>query len=313
MSAATKGARLRAERRYDWLRDIVRFLSSRVVFQKPNFPDLDFPADPSQLSDHDIDAAATCARRFWGLSDGPISNVTWLLENNGVVVSRFELYAATLDALSDWEANENRPYVILGSDKGMACRSRFDAAHELAHLVLHRNVPRSAYTPKEAFRLMEDQADRFSSAFLLPEETFSREATDPTLDGLLSLKPRWRISGGAMIMRLASLGLISPEHEQRLWINRSRRKWRTTEPFDDTMEPEQPRFLRRCFEVLIGKGVMSAVEVPFHLGLPARDIEQIAGLRAGYLDNEDQEITLTDGANQEAEERAQILRFVKQA
>jgi Zn-dependent peptidase ImmA (M78 family) len=199
----------------------------------------------------------------------------------------------------------------LGADKASACRSRFDAAHELAHMIVHRSVPKSAYTPKEAFKLMEDQANLFASAFLLPEGTFTKECTDPTLDGLLTLKTRWRVSVGAMIMRLAKLGLVSPEQEQRLWINRSRRRWRTTEPLDDIMEPEQPRFLRRCFEVLISKGVMSAVEVPFHLGLPSRDIEQLAGLRPGYLESDEQNVTLTDDAVQEAEERARIIRFTQ--
>ena len=46
----------------------------------------------------EIEEIATDVRRFWNLGDGPISNVTLLLENNGAIVTRTEMGADNLDA-----------------------------------------------------------------------------------------------------------------------------------------------------------------------------------------------------------------------
>jgi Zn-dependent peptidase ImmA (M78 family) len=43
---------------------------------------------------------------------------------------------------------------------------------------------------------------------LLPEQDFLDELYAPTLDGMLSLKERWGVSVGAMIMRCKSLGIL---------------------------------------------------------------------------------------------------------
>ena len=44
----------------------------------------------------------------------------------------------TFDALSFWY--DGRLFVMLAEDKDNYFRSRFDAAHELAHLVLHPSI-----------------------------------------------------------------------------------------------------------------------------------------------------------------------------
>jgi len=196
----------------------------------------------------------------------------------------------TLDAFSEWEPRGNRPFVILGSHKGSACRSRFDAAHELAHQVLHRAVNKSDYRPNAAFSLIEEQAHKFAAAFLLPAETFGQEVGAVSLDALLSLKQRWRVSVAAIIKRISQLRLIDAEQEKRLWMNLSRRKWRTVEPLDDIIEPEKPTFLPRCFDALVRKKVISPDEIPFQLGLPSVDIEQLIGLPPRYFDGQDDDI-----------------------
>ena len=218
MSSATKSARTRAERRYEWLQDIVAYLRKFVEFTPVNFPSLNFPSDPAAISDPDIEEAAVAARRFWNLGDGPISNVLWLLENNGAVVSRHALGADTLDAFSQWGDAGRTPYVILGAEKGSAARSRFDAAHELGHLVLHKRAPKLLLYRGETFSLVENQSNRFAGAFLLPESTFS-QAFRPDLDELLSQKSQWKASIALMIKRASHLRLVDPEKEKRLWIN----------------------------------------------------------------------------------------------
>lgn len=309
LSSATKGARLRAERRYEWLRDIVGFVQQYVNLPQVRVPVFDVPADPTQLHDSAIDDLAAETRKFWGLGKSPISNVAWLLENNGVVVARFELLASTLDAFSEWVPRENRPYVILGSDKGSASRSRFDAAHELGHIVLHRKLSVGSLSQKDLFPLIERQAHRFAAAFLLPEETFGSEILVPSLDALRSLKERWRVSIAAMIVRLRQLKLVDSDQEKRLWMNLGRRKWRSKEPLDDSLMPEQPQYLRRCVEVLVSKGIISSLDIPMNFGIPASDVEQLLGLDVGFLARAGHSIDLKAPASSSDGSEPQIFRF----
>jgi Zn-dependent peptidase ImmA (M78 family) len=62
---------------------------------------------------------------------------------------------------SVWDDYTRRPLLILGADKESAARSRLDAAHELAHLVIHRNVPEPLLNHKPTLAFMEAQANRF--------------------------------------------------------------------------------------------------------------------------------------------------------
>jgi len=283
LSTATKAMRRRAERRYEWLREICGFLQSQVRFPQVDFPILEVPNDPNQISFDQIETAATGARRHWGLGDGPISNITWLLENKGAVVVRADLDSNELDAFSQWPVDADRPFIILGTNKGRTTRSRFNAMHEVAHMVLHRNVAPEAFETPATFRLMELQAHRFAAAFLLPASTFRREVHFLSLDAFKPLKLRWRTSISTMIHRLEDLGAVAPLDSKRLWVTLSRRQWRQHEPYDDTIEIEAPRFLRRCFELLLSNRVVGAADLPVRLRLNARDIEELANLPAGLL------------------------------
>jgi len=309
MSSATKRARSRAERRYEWLREICNFLERYIRFPEVNYPDFDLTEDAARLGDDTIEERATEARRFWGLGDGPISNVTWLLENKGTVVCRTELEADTLDAFSEWRMDDTRPFIILSAAKESTARSRFDAAHELGHMLLHRRLNADSLKQQFSFKLIEHQANRFASSFLLPASTFGTEVRSCTLDAFRSLKERWGVSIAAMIMRAHQLQVISDEQSKRLWMNLSRRKWRTREPLDDITEPEQPRYLRRCFEHLVDQRIISTQEVPFQLGISSHDVESLLGLPNGRL-KVDQPVDQTMDVHGEREyDREEIYRF----
>lgn len=311
MSAATKRARLRAERRYEWLCEIVSLLRRFVRFPEVTFPEFKLAPDPARITNDQIEDLAAETRRAWALGQGPISNITWLLENRGAVITRCELGAATLDAFSEWNSSDSTPYVVLNSGKESAVRSRHDSAHELGHMILHRHLQQSALNHAPSFDLMEKQAHRFAGAFLLPARSFADDLYSPSLDGLRALKEKWRVSIAAMIKRASQLNLINEDHERRLWINLARRKWRTREPLDDVVEPEQPRFLRRSLELLISKGIVSSSDLPLRLTLATRDIEELTGLAPGYLTKAEQDIELVGEDNCDGGD-ARILRFPTQ-
>lgn len=295
MAAATKGARERAEGKFAWLIEIVDYLTQFVALPDSNFPDLGLPEDPLLLTDDEIETAASAVRRHWGLHDGPIGNVVRLLENQGAVLARDDLGAATLDGLSEFVISEGRPFVLIGTDKGTPARWRFDAAHELGHVVLHATLKRERLKRPEEFKRIEAQAHRFAAAFLLPLGPFLDDCFAPSLDAMRAMKPKWKVSVGMMIMRARHAGMIRGEQERALWMNYGRRGWRREEPYDAEMEIEEPRLLRRAFELILSKGAQTPDDVLSTLTLPAADIETLTGLPGGYLSDDFAQVTLRPG------------------
>lgn len=283
MSTATKAARSRARHRFTWLQDIVAYLSDYVALPDANFPELGLPEDPMLLSDSEIEQAAEDARRYWRMGDDPIANMVLLLENQGAVVARDRLGAESLDGLSQLVAEEGRPYIVIGIDKGSPARWRFDAAHELGHILLHSNIRRGTLDRLERHKKIEDQAHRFARAFLLPLASFGDDLFGVSLDAFRALKPRWNVSIATMIFRARDAGLLSEDTERRLRIGMSRHKWRIKEPYDETTQAEEPRLLRRAFELILDQSDQTPADVTGQLGLSTADIESLSGLPSGYL------------------------------
>lgn len=275
-------ARLKLEARMEWAQEIASKLGEFADFPAVNLPHYDF-TECEQISDEDIELAAQECRSLWRLGRGPIQDLALAVESAGVIIVREETEISAIEGLSDWSAVLQRPLILLSADKGNGFRSRFDLAHELAHLILHKHIPRS--NEQERYKQMEKQAHQFAGAFLLPAQTFAGEIRLPvTLDNLLILKQRWGVSVAAMLMRLQTLKLIGDEDKLSLFKRRSARWGAKSEPGDDKRPPEQPRLLRRTIELLINSGVMPMAAIPRHLGYSPRDVESLTGLRDGFFD-----------------------------
>lgn len=281
MSAATKASREAAEEKLKWLLKLISLVEVFVELPIVNFPDVDPPIDPRKISNEFIEDTADKVRHFWGLNYGPISNSVWLLENNGAIVVRRELEAETLDAFSVW-INE-RPYIVLSAEKNCAVRSRFDLAHELGHLILHRNVPVTCLKDDEYFNLIEEQANRFAAAIQFPQKSFANEVIKPTLETFRLLKRRWKLSIGMMIKRAEHLDFINGEKVQFLWRTYARRGWRKQEPFDDELDVEIPKLVKNAVEMLISERILSRSDILDELALYHLDIEDSAGLPSNFL------------------------------
>jgi Zn-dependent peptidase ImmA (M78 family) len=191
-----------------------------------------------------------------------------------------------MDGLSAWSMADNRAYIYVAVDKPSAVRARFNVAHELAHLILHRHVKQAKLSTPEEFKEIERQAHLFAAAFLLPAETFTAELPSATLNGFLSLKERWKVSVGAMIKRAEALGLVEDEYLLRLWKHYSARGWRKREPLDDRLPTEQPRLFSRSIMVLAGQGGWTIQKILAEIPFASNDIERLAALPTGYLNDQ---------------------------
>ena len=61
------------------------------------------------------------------------------------------------------------------------------------------------------------------------------------------------------------------------------RRYRDGEPGDDSMKPESPRLLSRCFETLISERVRTKEQILADVSLRATDIEALASLPRGFF------------------------------
>ena len=277
LSAATKKARTRAGRRLEWLEETIDYLKEFIEFLPPNIPNFDVGKSPHILQDDEIEDIAIKCRREWGLGDGPIPNMVRLLENQGTIMALLRLDANNLDSFSVWYSN--LPIIVIGSDKCSGVRLRFDSAHELGHLVLHRSIDKIG----RYFKEIENQASRFASAFLLPAKAFAKDFSYPTLNSFLSIKRKWKVSIKAMIKRCHDLNIISDDYAQKLYINYNQRRWARNEPFDDELKIEEPMFSRRCVDLMIKEKIQSREGIIGNLAFTPNDIEELLTLPRGYL------------------------------
>jgi Zn-dependent peptidase ImmA (M78 family)/transcriptional regulator with XRE-family HTH domain len=283
-TTANRAARDRAEIRLIWINEILNYLFGFFDFPPLDLPKFaDTPRDFRDMDSEYIEGIAELVRAHWRISDGPMPDLLLEMENNGIVVSRINVGAEKLDAFSQWSSVYGIPFVILGRDKSSASRQRFDAAHELAHLILHVKVDPKRLNIAADYKIMEDQAHCFAGALLLPAQQFADDLWSPTLDGMLALKERWKVSVAAMIKRCVALEMISEESERRLWINYNRRGWRKSEPFDGKIEKERPRVLRRSINQLLSDGEQSVSQIISAIPLAPRDIEELCDLDRGTL------------------------------
>jgi Zn-dependent peptidase ImmA (M78 family)/DNA-binding XRE family transcriptional regulator len=193
----------------------------------------------------DIEEAATKLRRNWGLGLGPIHNVVELLESKGILVLRLQDDCRDLDAFSLWHLG--RPYIFLNTEKDSVSRNRFDAAHELGHLIIHAD-----YLPGDSRQ--EEEANRFASAFLLPRGTFVHECPKRLVwDHYLELKERWKVSLAALVRRAKDLKLLSDDTYRRAYYQLNKRGWRNREPSEP--EVERPSILPQAMGMLYEQGV----------------------------------------------------------
>lgn len=280
-ASAHVAARAMLEARLEWGQDIAVALSEFVDYPALNLPGRTF-SDPEEITPEEIELAASECRDMWRVGRAAVQDLALAVEGAGVILIREETGIAQIEGLSAWSEVLGRPLVLLSADKDNGYRSRFDLAHELGHLILHRYIPRP--TERDRHKQLEQQAHRFAGAFLLPAETLATEVRMPvTLDDLLLLKRRWGVSVGAIVMRLRALRILDEEGAQTLFKRRSARWGAKSEPGDGDRSPERPRLLRRTVDLLVDENVMPLDAIPRHIGLAGHDIEMLAGLPEGYF------------------------------
>lgn len=294
-----------------WLQEISRAVEQYVDFPEVNVPDLMGNKSYQQLDEDDLEQIAHNLRDYWEIGDGPCPDVVSLMERMGFIIGVIEMGTTKLDGLCSWSPYDGRPHVLLASDKNCFTRRQFDAAHEMAHAVLHRNVPEEEL--KKNLPFIEDQAFRLASAFLLPAEAYAAEVSTPSLPAMKSLKERWKVSIKAQIHRLKELQMLSKESAVHLYKIYSAKGWTKCEPFDDLWEPTQPRVLKEAISLIVDEGVRTRADLlNYDFVMSASDVENLANLAYGWFSQKPAEIVSLkrdSSAQSKTVGAAQVLDF----
>jgi Zn-dependent peptidase ImmA (M78 family)/transcriptional regulator with XRE-family HTH domain len=221
---------------------------ARVVEHYIRLPTYDLPTDLSVgIGDEPaaVELAAQRTRTDLGLGSGPLPNAVRLLEARGVVCTRLPARTRRVFAFScDFP---HRPVVVLSTERAHRAAGRFDAAHELGHLLFHRDEEPGTHA-------VERQANSFASEFLAPTSEIA-DLLPSRVDWkrLVDLKATWGISIQALLFKARTIRVM-PEHTYRRAVTElNQRGWRTKEPGDDG-QAEEPIMLRRAIAMLEEQG-----------------------------------------------------------
>ena len=218
--------------------------------------------DPDLLDlSHETNAhvAASYVRQHWGLGEQPVGNLLSLFETKGIRLFSLSENTASVNAFSFWKGG--KPFIFLNNFK-TAESSRFDAAHELGHLVLHKHGD-----PKDG-RSAEREANAFASSFLMPEADVRAKMPRPvSVDEILRAKVRWRVSAMALAYRLHTIQMVTDWQYKSICIELARRNFRSAEPggIDRETSVVWRKILRQLWSERVTKDdIASEIDLPLN-------------------------------------------------
>lgn len=237
-------------------------LTRWVRLPVPDLPELAVPleADPAM-----VERAAADTRAALGLGVEPIGHVVRLVESRGALVAVTPArLSARVDAFSHWMSD--RPIIVLSAAKNDAARSRFDAAHELGHLVMHHDADPGS-------QLRERQAHLFASCFLAPPERLA-EQLPRRLDWsrLAQLKTQWGMSLKSLAFAAHRLGVWG-DSTYRTAMRQYTSRWNREEPVD-IGAAERPALFGKAVDLLHEHGV-ALQELCDATGIPIEMLDEV--------------------------------------
>jgi Zn-dependent peptidase ImmA (M78 family)/DNA-binding XRE family transcriptional regulator len=154
--------------------------------------------------------SAEMVRGKLDLGDEPIFDISGLLEDKiGIKVLWLEMASEGFFGLSVAEDGSGPAIVVNCWDRISVERQIFTAAHELGHLLLHRD----AFDPNEIAEDLEAEreADIFAAHLLMPEARFEKEWQEvrglPLFDAVMKIKRIFRVSYRTVLYRLDERGV----------------------------------------------------------------------------------------------------------
>ena len=162
---------------------------------------------------------ARSLRLYWNVPQGPIENLTNLLEDNGIIVNFITIDDDKFDGYS---YTDNNLHIIIINSALSGDRLRFTLAHELGHTIMkNEHLPH-----KEA----EETANIFAAEFLMPEHTIKSSLKNINYEKAYYLKSYWKVSMSALFRRAKDLNIINKNSYMALNCYMSQLGYKKQEP-----------------------------------------------------------------------------------
>ena len=255
--------------------NFIQYIESFLIAPEWHFYDLEKELEQELLDQVDVEKVAAIARKKLAISNDN-SDMLYRFEFSGINILE-RLINGEADAYSLW-TNDNTPYIILGKGK-TAVRRNFDLAHELGHLLLHKDVDFDELD-KYDYQKKEQEANQFASFFLLPRETFEQDfrmlvrnrLSNP--DSYLTLKEKYNVSIQALEMRAYRLNLLSTSENSYFYrlLNSKYKDYKVTEPLDRQIPLKRPTKIRSILDTLFSSRLINL-----------QDLLRSKNIQVGYL------------------------------
>ena len=172
-------------------------------------------------TDADIDALADETRKTLDMGRRPALTLETILEENYGV--KF-IYRCLLDIGSAASmVDDELGAVIVVNGNEPPWRRNYDIGHELFHILTARAVTSKDIENKTFFKSLENKAERFSSALLLPESEIRKEVNNRlkaqhhiAYSDLVDMAREFGVSTIALLYRLVNLKLMKFDQVQDL-------------------------------------------------------------------------------------------------
>ncbi|MFS1664098.1 XRE family transcriptional regulator [Streptococcus sp. zg-JUN1979] len=266
------------------LDSLIVFLESIVTIPNQKIIDLVNLISQKELDKNNLEELALFTKEFLGISDDN-SDLLYQLEKSGIYIFERKM-ANNEDAYSIW-SNRNRPFIILGTGK-TAVRRNFDLAHELGHLLLHRNVDFSVLS-RDEFLEKESEANNFASYLLLPREIFvqdminlvGKRVSNP--DNYIDLKRKYTVSIQALEYRAFKLGLLTPSQHGYFYRLINKNGYRISEILDDEIVVRRPSKVRSMLNTIL-LNVLTLESLSSTLKVDSRFLAYLLSVKPQFFD-----------------------------
>lgn len=297
-ASASKLTQNAQKMKLEYVAKVYEVLLNFVDFPEKNLPPISFDVTDNILEAYSdevaeqIEQIAKKLRNFWGLGMGPIENMQYILESNGIIVTGFSNVDGKIDAFSQRVNVQDKGSVFiiaLALGEKPDVRLRFDMCHELGHILLHNWDDSNESLSKDEFNALEKQANMFASAFLLPKDSFGKDVAPyaTNVEYYRTLRKKWGVSMQAMMYRAWQLGLITANQFQYMMRTVSAKGWRLHEP-GDTPGTLHSTIFQSAVDLLLdgdyltAKGMIQAFH-DYGIYLSQADLEDIMCLKSGTL------------------------------
>ncbi|MGQ1929509.1 helix-turn-helix domain-containing protein [Ornithobacterium rhinotracheale] len=237
LSSTSKTIVSKFEARLTLFSNIINRFLEEVAIPENKVPFID-----AEEFNFDFEHIAEEVRISLNIPQGSINDIVTALEKAGVIIHFFDY---------DFITESNRKFdgvstyvdgvpIILINNKIPNSRKVFTIAHELGHLVMHFDY---IIQPD---RDIENEANKFASAFLAPKAEVENEFTNFNLNRLFYLKTQWRMSAAAILYRAKEIGNINDDWYRKcmVWLS----KYRKREPYE--FDINEPILLKKLINVL---------------------------------------------------------------